>query len=293
VSWRTVIVSRHAKLDLQVGFLNVRSDDGTRRVVLDEIDILLIESTAVSLTAALLAELVSRKVKVIFCDRSRNPIAELTPYHGCRDSSRRLRQQLGWSVETKAEIWRRIVQEKILNQANVLQQFGKLDAAASLKGYARSVEIGDCTNREGQSARRYFVALFGEDFTRDRQCDVNSALDYGYQVLLSVFARELAVEGYVTELGIFHDNGGNPFNLASDLIEPYRPFVDRLVKEWFRDEHNKFDVEARRRLVLLLHDEVEVGGLRTSLINAAISTTRSVTDALSSDNLDGLRFPTR
>ena len=79
MSWRTVIVSSHAKLDLQVGFMQIRGDDGVRRIILDEIDVLMVESTAVSLTAALLAELVERKVRVIFCDRKRLPVAELTP----------------------------------------------------------------------------------------------------------------------------------------------------------------------------------------------------------------------
>lgn len=293
MSWRTVIVSSHAKLDLQIGFMQIRGDDGIRRVILDEIDILMVESTAVSMTAALLAELVSRKVRVIFCDRQRMPVAELTPCHGCHDSSRRLKMQLAWTRETKDLVWQRVVIEKILNQAELLERVGKSVAGEALLRLAEQVDPGDVTNREGLAARQYFVALFGRDFTRETPCEVNSALNYGYQVMLSVFAREIAAEGYVMELGVFHDNIYNNYNLACDFVEPFRPLVDATVYEWFMDSTRKFDTELKRKLVRLLHAEIPIDGARQTVINAAVRSTRSITEALYSGNLELLRFPER
>lgn len=290
MSWRTVIVSSHAKLDLQVGFMQIRGEDGVKRVILDEIDVLLIESTAVALTTALIAELLARRVRIIFCDRRHLPVGEVTPCHGCHDSSRRLKIQLEWLPEVRAEVWRRIVIEKIFNQAKVLEQKGHQQESLNLRLYAGRVEANDSTNREGAAARQYFAALFGSDFARERPCDVNAALDYGYQILLSVFAREVAVEGYVTELGIFHGNVYNNYNLASDLIEPFRPLVDIVVSDWFSDCKAIFDKELKRKLVGLLHEEVVIDGLKQTVINAAISYTRSVTEALSSGDLSNLRF---
>lgn len=291
MSWRTVIVSSHAKLDLQVGFMQIRGENGTRRVILDEIDVLLLESTAISLTTALLAELVSRKIRVIFCDRKRLPVAEVTPCHGCHDSSRRLKMQLSWAPETRARVWRRIVVEKIRNQSILLGRVGAGTEAARLARYADEVQNGDMTNREGLAAKQYFTALFGADFTRQNSCDVNAALNYGYQIMLSVFAREVAVEGYVTELGICHDNVYNSYNLASDLVEPFRPLVDEQVVEWFKDPEQTFGKDLKRRLVALLHKEIDIDGASQTVINAAVSYTRSVTEALWSGELDGLRFP--
>ena len=290
MSWRTVIVSSHAKLDLQVGFMQIRGDDGVRRIILDEIDVLMVESTAVSLTAALLAELVERKVRVIFCDRKRLPVAELTPCHGCHDSSRRLKMQLEWTREARDCVWQAIVKEKICNQAALLRRIGKRQECDLLLRYAQEIAPGDRTNREGIAAKVYFSGLFGSDFTREKRCDINSALDYGYQVMLSVFAREVAVEGYVTELGIFHDNVYNNYNLASDLIEPFRPLVDAVVRDWFSNLDQEFDKDLKRKLVGLLHEEVKIDGSSQTVINAIISYTRSVTDALMTGDVSALRF---
>ena len=291
MSWRTVIVSSHAKLDLQVGFMQVRAEDGIKRVVLDEIDLLMVESTAVSLTSALIAELVARNVRIVFCDKKHFPFGEVVPYHGCHDSSRRLKLQLDWTRCARDLVWQRIVKEKIQNQAKLLCRVGKRDAHDILVRYADEVEPGDARNREGLAAKQYFAALFGSDFTREKPCDVNAALDYGYQVMLSVFAREISREGYITEIGIFHDNVFNSYNLASDLIEPWRPLVDAIVRDCFSDLDQEFDKNLRRKLVELLHEEVQIGGARQTVMNAIVIYTRSVTDAMSSGMPEGLRFP--
>lgn len=96
--------------------------------------------------------------------------------------------------------------------------------------YITQIEFGDATNREGHAAKVYFNALFGLDFTRSAENSINSALNYGYSLLLSTCARETALNGYITQIGLFHDNIFNQFNLASDLMEPFRPIVDNLVK---------------------------------------------------------------
>jgi CRISPR-associated endonuclease Cas1 subtype II len=292
MSWRTVIVANHSKLDLQIGFMQVRSDNETKRIILDEIDLVILESTAVSVTTALLVELIKRKIGVILCDSKRFPIAELVPYHGCHDSTRRLRMQLQWSQGAKELIWQKIVKEKITNQASLLQRYGKNDTASMLLQYVSQVQLGDKTNREGLAAKLYFPALFGDGFTREKMCDVNVALDYGYQVMLSVFARELSAEGYVTELGIFHNNVHNSYNLASDLIEPFRPLVDSKVLELFQDKDSIFDKEVRRAMVALLHEEIEISGNRQTIINAIVTYTRSITDGLNNCTSDNVRFPT-
>jgi CRISPR-associated endonuclease Cas1 subtype II len=291
MSWRTVIVANHSKLDLQIGFMQVRGDNETKRIILDEIDIVILESTAVSVTTALLAEFVKRKIGVIICDAKRFPVAELLPYHGCHDSTRRLRMQLQWSQDVKELIWQKIVKEKIANQVRLLQRYGKNDTANSLLQYVSQVVLGDESNREGLAAKLYFPALFGDGFTREKKCDVNIALDYGYQVMLSVFARELAAEGYVTELGIFHNNVHNSYNLASDLIEPFRPLVDAKVLELFQDKNRCFDKEVRREIVTMLHEEIEISGNRQTIINAIVIYTRSITDGLNNCTSDNIRFP--
>lgn len=146
MSWRTVVVSNNAKLDYQLGYLVVRGRE-TTKIYLQEIGILLIESTAVSLTSYLLNELIKRKIKIIFCDEKRNPSSELLPYYGSHDTSIRLQRQIEWTQEDKTTVWTKIVREKIWQQAVLLEKLQKQEAEL-LKEYIQEVKEGDISNRE-------------------------------------------------------------------------------------------------------------------------------------------------
>ena len=163
MSWRTVIIEGRCKLDYRMGYLVVRSAE-VRRVFLEEIAVLMIENPAVSLTGCLLEALIEHKIRVIFCDVRRNPVAELEPLHGCHDSSMRIKAQMQWTEEAKASVWQAIVREKIKKQAALLLRLGKGREHALLSGYIGQVMPGDVTNREGHAARVFFNALFGMDF---------------------------------------------------------------------------------------------------------------------------------
>lgn len=235
MSWRVIVVSSSAKLDYQMGFLVVRKDI-VQKVHLNEISTLILESTAISLTAALISELVKRKIKIIFCDEKRNPCGEIIPYYGSHDTSIKVKNQVTWENAVKQSVWTEIVSEKIRKQKEFLEELNR-EEAFLLNSYLQEIQFGDASNREGHAAKVYFNALFGLDFTRTEECPINAALNYGYSIILSAFNREIVSNGYITQLGIFHDNRFNPFNLASDMMEPYRILVDKKVfnKEWFSD----------------------------------------------------------
>ncbi len=285
MSWRTVVIARSAKLDYQLGYLVVRREEVTK-IHLSEIGLLLIESTAVSLTAALLSELTKRKIKVIFCDEKRNPISELVSYYGSHDTSAKVRTQIDWTREQKAAVWTEIVTEKIRNQAEHLLHWKK-EEASMLYQYIDELEFGDATNREGHAAKVYFNALFGMDFTRTAENSLNAALNYGYGIILSAFNREIVANGYLTQLGLFHDNMFNPFNLGSDLMEPYRPLVDRKVKTI---QPLKFEHEEKMHVLEVLQMEVLLAGRREYVGNAIKIYCRSIFDALNSGDLSLIKF---
>lgn len=196
MSWRVVVITKRAKLDLQLGKMVVRSDE-TVRIVLSEISTIIIESTAVSLTTSLIAELAKRKIKVIFCDEKRNPSCELVNYYGSHDTSNKVRRQIVWKQNTKEAVWTEIVTEKIRKQKELLEALGK-EEAALLASYLKEIEWNDETNREGHAAKVYFNALFGMDFTRTEDNFINAALNYGYSIILSAFTREVVANGYIT-----------------------------------------------------------------------------------------------
>ena len=285
MSWRIVVVSRRAKLDYKLNYLVVRGEE-TTRIHLSEISTLIVESTEVSLTAALLAELTKNRVKVIFCDEKRNPSSELVGYYGSHDSSAKIRGQIRWSAEGKGRAWTAIVSEKIRKQRDLLAKFGKPEAAR-LTEYLAAIAYNDATNREGHAAKVYFNALFGKDFSRSLETPTNAALNYGYALMLSAVNREIVKSGFLTQLGIFHDNVFNPFNLGCDLVEPFRPLVDSWT---LAKSPTQFEHEEKMEIVDLLNRRVVIDD-QTHYLNHAIGTyCRSVLDAISREDASLIRF---
>ena len=276
MSWRTVIISNQAKLDYKMGFMVVRGDE-TKRVILDEIATLVIENPAVSLTGCLIETLIERKVKVIFCDSKRSPVAELVPHHGSHDSSAKIRAQAVWKDDVKAVIWREIISEKIRKQVDFLTEIGKTKEADLLKSYIGQVELMDSTNREGHAAKVYFNALFGMDFTRSAETPVNAALNYGYSLILLSFNRKISANGYLTQLGIFHNNMFNHFNLSCDMMEPFRILIDRYV---YNNPPKSFDKNEKHGMWRILESTVEIDNSRRTVSDAIRIYTRSVFEAV-------------
>jgi len=286
MGWRTVVVSKSSKLDLKLGYMVVRDSEETVRVHISEISVLIIENTASSLTASLLNELTKQKIKVIFCDEKRNPSSELVPYYGCHDTSLKIRSQIEWKNEAKQAVWTAIVGEKIRNQRNNLVYF-QLNEYALLDTYLDELEFNDETNREGHAAKVYFNAMFGKSFSRSDESPVNAMLNYGYGIILSCVNREIVCNGYITQIGLFHDNMFNHFNLGSDIMEPFRPIVDRRVKECMPE---KFDKEEKRTILELLSHEFIVDGKRQTLLNTVKIYVKSVFDAIESCDISKIKF---
>lgn len=286
MSWRIVVISQSAKLDYQMDYMLVRQESITK-IHLSEILLLMIESTAVFLTASLLCELTKRKIKVIFCDEKRNPSSELIGYYGSHDTSAKIRKQIQWSEEVKRLIWTEIVTEKIRNQKNFLEELEKREESEILDTYLYELQPGDTTNREGHAAKVYFNALFGMKFSRTLDSPVNAALNYGYSIILSTVNREIVANGYLTQIGLFHDNMFNQFNLGSDVMEPLRVLIDREV---YRMQPDKFDHEEKMTILNVLNQEVIVAGKRNFVSNAIKLYCRSIFDAIDDNDVSLIQF---
>ena len=286
MSWRTVVIEENAKLDYQLGYMVVRKDK-IIKIHLSEISNVIIETTAVSITSALLCELIKNKIKVIFCDEKRNPFSELMPCYGSHDSSRKIRNQIKWDGFIKEKIWTEIVRQKIMCQKELLHYLGRYKEENIIKSYIEELKLGDETNREGHAAKVYFNSLFGMNFTRDDCCEINSALNYGYSIILSAFNREISACGYITQIGIFHDNIFNHFNLSSDLMEPFRPLVDKKVYFMNMD---RFGKDEKRELLSVLNMEVYIGGRKEYVNNAIGIYCRSVFEALNEKDPSIIEF---
>lgn len=286
MSFRTVVIANRCKLDLRMNYMEVRGEQHVK-VLLDDIETLVIENPAVSLTGCLLEALVEKKVKVIFCNHRHNPFSELIPYYGSHDCSRKIKKQIAWQNETKGLVWTGIVSDKIRKQSFFLNELGYEAEANMLKEYFNHIAYMDETNREGHAAKVYFNKVFGMSFTRDKDCSTNAALDYGYSLVLSTFNKEVIANGYLTQIGLFHDNIYNQYNLSCDFMEPFRILVDRLV---YRSGFRKFETEEKRIIQGLFQEEVRINGTKQTFTNAVKIYTKSVLDALCENNIERIIY---
>ena len=286
MSWRTVVIGSRSKLDFKMNYMIISKDFETTKVYIDEIYMLIIESTAVSLTAVLLNELIKKKVAIVFCDEKRNPTSEVLPLHGSHNCSKRCREQAEWSKDLQAYIWPEIVRHKIMNQADLLQH-QELAEAELLYQYLEELTLNDETQREGHAAKVYFNALFGKSFSREQDNPINAALNYGYAILLSAVNREILSLGYITQLGLNHCNQFNPYNLGSDLMEPLRGFVDAVV---IKSRPTEFDRNVKLSLIELLSEDVKINDTVQTFSAAIRIYCKSVFDALRTHDANQIRF---
>ena len=276
MGWRTVVVNTHSKLSYKNNHLIFKDASRTELIHLPEVDILLLETTDIVLSTMLIKRLVDENILVIFCDDKRLPTAYLMPYYGRHDSSLQLSRQITWSEEAKAQVWTTIIAQKILNQAFYLGSCGFLEKSQSVIDLYHGLDLFDPSNREGHAARIYFNTLFGNDFSREQDNDVNAALDYGYTLILSMFAREIVLSGCMTQFGLKHANQFNQFNLASDIMEPFRPIIDRIVYE---NRSSSF-VKIKRELFTIFSDTFHYNDKDMYLSNIVSDYTKKVIQAL-------------
>lgn len=286
MGWRTVVIDSLCKLSCKNGYLFVQGEEVTM-VHIGEIDAVVVATTQATITAYTLMELIKNKVRVVFCDEKRNPYGEICSYYGAHNSSKKIRLQCRWSDELKSEMFRRIVTAKIANQAAVLKQNGFEAEAKELKNYLSDVAPGDVTNREGLAAKIYFRALFGEGFSRELNSEINAALNYGYSVLLSAVNREIVLNGCITQMGLKHMNEFNPYNLASDLMEPFRAEVDKYV---YNRKEEAFDKDYKYKLQALMRTRVKYCGEERTLGAIVAASVKSVIDGMNSGDLSQLKM---
>lgn len=279
MGWRTLVINKHSKLSYKNNHLIFKSVDQNEMIHLSEIDTLLLETTDITITTMLIKRLVDQNILVVFCDDKRLPICKLLPFYARHDSSLQLSKQINWLEEQKALVWTEIISQKILNQRNYLLDNNFSKKADSLTKLNNELLPFDPTNREGHSARIYFNTLFGNDFTREKEIDINAGLNYGYTLLLSVFSRELVQTGCMTQFGLKHANQFNDFNLASDIMEPFRPIVDRIIYE---NKNQSFKV-MKRRLFDIFTDTYKYNEKEMFLTNIASDYTKKVIKVLNEE----------
>ena len=274
---QTLMFTSPVYLSLKDGQLVITFKDNKDTVTrpIEDIGFMVIENQQIIFTIPLLNELVHNNVSVILCDAKGMPSSMLMGLNNNATQAESLKYQLNVSEPMRKQAWKQIVEQKIRNQAAVLDKLGI--EHHNLKACYSSVLSGDTSNREGIAARQYWTQLFGKDFRREREgLPPNNLLNYGYAILRAATARALIGSGLLPALGLFHRNRYNAFPLADDVMEPYRPYVDEMAFGATEEGMLELDKETKVRLLNLLVTDVRIGKMTRPLSLALTTTSASL-----------------
>ena len=254
--------------------------ESIRTIPIEDIGVVVLDNKQITFTQGLMESLLENNCAVITCDSSHLPVGLMLPLCGNTLQTERFRNQIEASLPLQKQLWQQTMIAKIRNQAAVLQQVRNLEAKNMLK-WASEVKSGDSDNKEAQAAVYYWQNAFpqNEKFTREREGDApNNLLNYGYAILRAVVARSLVSSGLLPTLGMHHRNKYNAYCLADDVMEPYRPYVDKLVMDIY-EKHpdcSELTKELKAELLQIPVLEVTINGQRSPLMIAATTTTASL-----------------
>lgn len=251
------------------GFLIVTRDrEEVGRIALDDVHAVIVHAHGVTWTGNIVTALAERGSPIVFCGNNHNPVAVTLPLEGHHAQGAKMRAQWEAGLPLSKQLWRLMVKAKITMQGSLLAA-RDAPAASAFDLLSRRVRSGDPENIEAQAARRYWTALMGEDFRRDRDsAGANALLNYGYAVMRATVARAVIAAGLHPTIGIHHANRGNAFALADDLIEPFRPIVDALVCALVTEGVETLDPSVKRRFARLIAFDLHIGG-ETSPVSIA------------------------
>lgn len=283
---KTLYFGNPAYLSLRLEQLVIKSqkaDDGegselsTRTIPIEDIGIVVLDHRQITITQAVLEKLLENNCAVITCDSRHLPVGLLLPLSGHTVQNERFRSQLDASLPLCKQLWQQTVQAKIQNQAAVLR-YSTDDCHNNMQVWSQQVKSGDTGNMEARAAVYYWKTIFPDnpDFLRGQfEDEPNGLFNYGYAILRAIVARALVMSGMLPTIGIHHHNRYNAYCLADDIMEPYRPYVDRLVLDII-SESGELGLSKASKVKLLSVPvlDVEIDG-HTSPLMVAVSTTTS------------------
>ena len=278
--YRSIYIGNPAYLKLKDNQLKIicpESKIEKGSVAVEDLGLLMLDHWQITLSHQLIQKMMEAKVVVISCDTKHLPQGIMLPTNGHTQYSERVKHQIEASEPLKKQLWKQTIECKIQNQIKVLNKLGRF--SEPMYDYLKNVKSGDVTNMEGIAAQHYWKNLINPDFLRGRFGDYpNLFFNFGYGVLHSIVARAIVDTGLLLVLGIFHKNKYNPYCLASDIMEPYRPFLDLIVMDWImrNPESEELDKEAKNHFLNIASKDILIDRLNRPLIVAVKMTVSSL-----------------
>lgn len=295
MSYRSIYIKKANQIRLENNSLVIMNEEEeTGRYPLEDISIILLEDRHTKISCALLGELSKYSISMIFVNDVYQPSSICLPLHSHYKELYVFQKQMEVKKPTYNQCWKRIVEQKILNQQFAIAVTTNDDKVIEQLGeYAKKVQAADKTNTEAIAARIYFGNIFGEMFTRSKNAEdpINAALNYGYTIIMANMTRVLACYGFNTALGIHHESYVNHFNLSCDLMEPFRPVVDMYVYNHLDTISYPLFSETKKGLIHLLQLPVKIDGKKYRLENAQHMVVQSLQKVIEENNSDYLLLP--
>jgi len=292
-AWRTLLVTKPCRLSMKNKQLVYEPKDEEKITVpLEDITVIVLESNQSSLTTALLSECAEKNIALFTCDNYHMPNGCFTPFHQHSRFSQISHMQREMKQPLKKQMWQQIINQKILNQAQLLEHFEK--DSFQVKILVNKVKSGDSQNLEALAARRYWGLLF-DDFSRDQKKGDprNIALNYGYAIVRGAVARSLVSYGLLPTFGVFHNSELNAYNLADDMIEPLRPMVDMVVKKL--ELEDELDVHlgtsVKSALLNVLVIQMKLGSENVTVLNLCDIMAHSFVKSIKLNDVGSLKLP--
>lgn len=263
MAFRTVLIEKAVNVRLDLNNIVVNYEKEKFWINIDEISVLIVEDPRCNVSLNVLAYLCEKGITVIFCDSSHMPVGALQTFSLHTRTPKRIKQQINWNNSIKDYLWTEIIKSKINNQINTLEKLNKLNKIETIKRIRDMIEIGDAKNREGTASRVYFKELFGDTFKRFNEDLINYSLNYIYQIIRTKISQEIVAMGYLPSYGIHHKSEYNAFNLADDLIEPFRPICDYYVYSILYNSIEEYlTPQLKHNLVNILNTNIMYNGVK-------------------------------
>jgi CRISPR-associated protein Cas1 len=302
VVWRSIVISQPAKLKRE-HFSLVIEQSQSARVPFEDIAVIVLNNREITLTHPVLSACAEYGIGLYSTGDNHQPSGVFLPFLNHSRATRMMRLQLNLDKPQAKRAWAEIVKSKINSQAICLKmanprangQGGKGVDVERLESYASRVRSGDVENMEAQASSYYFPQLFGKGFRRAQDCWVNAALDYGYAIIRGAITRALVAHGFQPNIGLFHSSEQNAFNLADDLIEPYRALVDLHVVSHINPHASKeaeLTPTDKVALVALLNVDVRMSRGNTSVLNSIEQAVESLVRLFEGADETVLELPT-
>lgn len=291
--WRTVIITKGERITIKDNWLVVYSESDEQRVPIGDLYSVVIDNRAAMLSTAVLTTLAMANVHIYFCDSKHIPVALSLPMSTHYKPLGVIKRQIAMTEDFKDRLWQRIVEQKIKNQIICLKTVGvNSEKIKPIEELCKEILPGDKKNREAAAAKKYFSALFGCTFKRTDDDITNASLNYGYTIIRSSVAKTLTAYGYNCVLGIHHINEQNAFNLADDIMEPFRPLVDLWTDNSCVDLWEELTKTNRKDLINLVNVPIKMENKKTRVRYAIDKCVSSLTSAIEKNDPELLILPT-